>query len=52
MCVQDLRQREAVINMLDSCQLRTGWPIISLGEELRTFWNTNETMSMDDSFNV
>ena len=39
MCIQDTRQRQAVLNMIDSCRQRTGWPIKPLGEELQAFWD-------------
>ncbi|KAE9363811.1 hypothetical protein N431DRAFT_431996 [Stipitochalara longipes BDJ] len=44
MCIQDSRQRESVLKMLNACRERTGWPISSLGEELQMFWKTSETM--------
>ncbi|KAF8850768.1 hypothetical protein BDZ45DRAFT_602390 [Acephala macrosclerotiorum] len=44
MCVQDLRQREAVLGMLDACRQRTGWPIRSLSEELHVFWGSSESV--------
>lgn len=43
MCIQDFQQRETVLRMLEACRQRTGWPILSLGEELQTFWKTSET---------
>ncbi|KUJ17130.1 uncharacterized protein LY89DRAFT_685078 [Mollisia scopiformis] len=42
MCVQDTRQRETVLSMLESCRQRTGWPLRSLGEELQAFWESSE----------
>ncbi|KAH8672752.1 fungal-specific transcription factor domain-containing protein, partial [Tricladium varicosporioides] len=39
MCIQDSRQRQAALTMIDSCRQRTGWPIKSLGEELQAFWD-------------
>lgn len=39
MCIQDVLQREAVIKLIDSCRQRTGWPIKSLSEELKEFWD-------------
>ncbi|KAF4619046.1 hypothetical protein G7Y89_g14800 [Cudoniella acicularis] len=42
MCIQDSRQRQAVLGMLDSCRQRIGWPIKSLGEELQAFWDAPE----------
>jgi hypothetical protein len=44
MCIQDPRQRESVLKMLNDCRQRTGWPILSLGEELQKFWNSSEVI--------
>lgn len=38
MCVQDSRQREALVSMIDACQHRTGWPTRSLSGELSAEW--------------
>lgn len=46
MCVQDTRQRETVLHMLDSYRQRTGWPSESLGEELQAFWETSESAAV------
>lgn len=40
MCVQDARQRDAVVELIGGCRKRTGWPTLSLGEELRAFWES------------
>ena len=34
MCVQNPQQRECVLELLDSCRKRTGWPSTPLGDEL------------------
>jgi hypothetical protein len=38
MCLQDSRQRIAILALLDACRKRVGWPIQSLGDELQAFW--------------
>ncbi|KAH9217938.1 hypothetical protein DL95DRAFT_434513 [Leptodontidium sp. 2 PMI_412] len=41
MCIQDSRQRQAVLQMIDACRRRSGWPVISLGDELQAFWDNS-----------
>ncbi|KAF4984478.1 hypothetical protein FZEAL_326 [Fusarium zealandicum] len=36
--MQDSRQRSCVLEMLDSCRNRCGWPTPSLGSELEQIW--------------
>jgi hypothetical protein len=38
MFMQDPRQRKCVLEMLDSCRDRCGWPTSSLGDELEKVW--------------
>jgi hypothetical protein len=39
MFMQDPRQKDAVLEMLDSCQKRCGWPTPSLRSELEQIWD-------------
>lgn len=41
MCIQDPRQRQAVLQMIDACRRRSGWPVLSLGDELQAFWDSS-----------
>ncbi|KAJ5602100.1 hypothetical protein N7510_011634 [Penicillium lagena] len=34
--------REAILELLESCRERTGWPVRSLGAELQQFWGNHE----------
>lgn len=36
--LEDSQQRRCVLNLLDSCRRRSGWPVKSLGEELSVRW--------------
>jgi len=38
MCIQEPRQREYLIELIDICQRRSGWPTKSLSEELKSDW--------------
>lgn len=38
MFMQDPAQRRRVLEMLDSCRARCGWPTPSLGSELERIW--------------
>ncbi|RDW89677.1 hypothetical protein BP6252_01709 [Coleophoma cylindrospora] len=38
LCVQETRQREAVLALIDTCHRRTGWPTVSLSEDLKADW--------------
>ncbi|KPA40254.1 quinate transport protein [Fusarium langsethiae] len=44
MFMQNPRQKEAVLEMLDSCQKRCGWPTPSLGSELEHIWKSPDTL--------
>lgn len=44
MCIQEQAKREAVLELIDSCRQRTGWPIKPLGEELQAFWDEPENV--------
>ncbi|CEI62416.1 unnamed protein product [Fusarium venenatum] len=44
MFMQDPRQKEAVLEMLDSCQKRCGWPTPSLRSELEEIWNNPDAL--------
>jgi hypothetical protein len=36
--VQDPEQRSAIVDILDTCSRRAGWPGYSLGRELKEIW--------------
>jgi hypothetical protein len=40
---KDPRKREAIVQLIDEHQLRTGWPVNSLTEELQTEWTLADT---------
>ncbi|OBT93533.2 hypothetical protein VE01_08290 [Pseudogymnoascus verrucosus] len=42
LCIQDSRQREAVISLIDACHRRTGWPTRSLSHDLREEWQQSD----------
>ncbi|KFZ23556.1 hypothetical protein V502_01962 [Pseudogymnoascus sp. VKM F-4520 (FW-2644)] len=42
LCIQDLRQREAIISLIDACHRRTGWPTRSLSHDLREEWQQSD----------
>ncbi|XEV02491.1 hypothetical protein FSHL1_007778 [Fusarium sambucinum] len=44
MFTQDPRQKEAVLEMLDSCQKRCGWPTPSLRSELEEIWKNPDAL--------
>ncbi|KAM5343754.1 hypothetical protein ACJ41O_012291 [Fusarium nematophilum] len=44
MFMQDPHQRSCVLEMLDSCRKRCGWPTPSLGSELEQIWESPETL--------
>ncbi|CAG7558034.1 unnamed protein product [Fusarium equiseti] len=44
MFMQDPRQKEAVLDMLDSCQKRCGWPTPSLRFELEAIWKNPDAL--------
>jgi hypothetical protein len=44
MFMQDPRQKEAVLEMLDSCQKRCGWPTPSLRSELEQIWKSPDAL--------
>lgn len=37
---RDPRKREAIVKLIDEGQIRTGWPVSSLTEELQAEWTT------------
>lgn len=39
---QELYAREAILELLESCRRRTGWPVRPLSEELQQFWENQE----------
>lgn len=43
MCVQETRQRDKVIELINACRKRSGWPVKSLAEELQAFWETGDS---------
>ncbi|OBT68990.1 hypothetical protein VE03_01385 [Pseudogymnoascus sp. 23342-1-I1] len=42
LCIQEVRQREAVITLIDTCHRRTGWPARSLSHDLREEWQQSD----------
>ncbi|KAJ4026332.1 hypothetical protein NW752_001271 [Fusarium irregulare] len=44
MFMQDPRQKEAVLDMLDACQKRCGWPTPSLRFELEAIWKNPDAL--------
>ncbi|KAI1495519.1 hypothetical protein F5X99DRAFT_403291 [Biscogniauxia marginata] len=38
LCAQDNIKRETIISLIDSCEARTGWPMVTLRSELRAEW--------------
>ncbi|KAL4891989.1 fungal-specific transcription factor domain-containing protein [Aspergillus ambiguus] len=45
--VQKQEARELILELLESCRGRTGWPVRSLGIELQELWSSNENESTD-----
>ncbi|PYI06993.1 hypothetical protein BO78DRAFT_429277 [Aspergillus sclerotiicarbonarius CBS 121057] len=43
MFTQEIRAREAILELLEACQERTGWPVRSLGAELKELWGRHES---------
>ncbi|KAH6976162.1 hypothetical protein BKA56DRAFT_488860 [Ilyonectria sp. MPI-CAGE-AT-0026] len=43
MFMQNPRQRSCVLEMLDSCRVRCGWPTPSLGSELEQIWGNPDS---------
>ncbi|CZS97471.1 uncharacterized protein RAG0_06541 [Rhynchosporium agropyri] len=41
-CVQDSKERKAVVGLLRTCRQRTGWPIKPLEQELQTLWTEGD----------
>lgn len=39
---QENHAHEAILELLESCRERTGWPIKSLGVELQQLWGSTE----------
>jgi hypothetical protein len=39
---QEPRAREAILELLELCRKRTGWPVRSLGDELQQIWGLHE----------
>lgn len=40
---QDDHVRKSILEFLDSCRQRTGWPVNPLGDELQELWTAYET---------
>lgn len=40
LCTHDPVKREAIISLISDCEARTGWPILTLKEDLRAEWVT------------
>ncbi|KAL2822293.1 fungal-specific transcription factor domain-containing protein [Aspergillus cavernicola] len=43
MITQNGPSRECILDLLDSCRRRTGWPVRSFGDELKQLWRTFES---------
>ncbi|KAL4764164.1 Zn(II)2Cys6 transcription factor [Aspergillus foveolatus] len=43
MFTQGSHSRECVLDLLDFCRRRTGWPVHSFGDELKQIWKSHET---------
>ncbi|KAE8154865.1 hypothetical protein BDV25DRAFT_126287 [Aspergillus avenaceus] len=43
MFIQEPCAREAILELLESCRERSGWPVRSLGSELQRFWESYES---------
>jgi hypothetical protein len=39
---QEPHARDAILELLESCRKRTGWPVRSLGDELQQIWGLHE----------
>ncbi|KAL3464949.1 fungal-specific transcription factor domain-containing protein [Aspergillus heterothallicus] len=48
MFTQDSRSRECVLDLLESCRQRTGWPVHSFGDELKQQWKALESHEKPD----
>ncbi|KAL4936593.1 hypothetical protein BDV06DRAFT_233258 [Aspergillus oleicola] len=46
---QDTRARECVLDLLESCRRRAGWPVRSFGDELKKLWTSHETPKPDEN---
>lgn len=44
MFMQNPRERECVVEMLDTCQKRCGWPTPSLRSELGQIWENPDAL--------
>ncbi|KAL4970945.1 Zn(II)2Cys6 transcription factor [Aspergillus stella-maris] len=49
MFTQDARARECVLDLLESCRRRAGWPVHSFENELKQLWVTQETPKPNES---
>lgn len=49
---QDQRDRKAILELLESCRDRSGWPVRSLGEELQQFWEDHESTKSASAANL
>ncbi|KAH8602912.1 hypothetical protein B0O99DRAFT_647720 [Bisporella sp. PMI_857] len=45
MCVQETAKRQVLLENIDLCQRRSGWPTRSLSEELKSDWSSDELMT-------
>jgi hypothetical protein len=43
MFTQGSRSRECVLDLLELCRQRTGWPVQSFGDELKQLWMAHES---------
>jgi len=43
MFTYDTRAREAILELLNLCRQRAGWPIKPLGDELQQMWGVKES---------
>ncbi|KAL5050532.1 hypothetical protein BDW71DRAFT_102098 [Aspergillus fruticulosus] len=49
MFTQESNSRECVLNLLESCRRRTGWPVHSFGDELKQLWKTLESPNPNEA---
>ncbi|KAL4753905.1 hypothetical protein BDW72DRAFT_201136 [Aspergillus terricola var. indicus] len=47
MFTQESNSRECVVDLLESCRRRTGWPVHSFGDELKQIWKSHESLKFN-----
>ncbi|KAL4953282.1 fungal-specific transcription factor domain-containing protein [Aspergillus filifer] len=51
MFTQDARARECVLDLLESCRRRAGWPVHSFEDELKQLWMAHESKKPNGNVN-